>query len=143
MNEYTGFYTPQPQPLEPMYTAGQTYMIDGYRMYLHTNGDWYYVDHPGVPPLRAARPHYRTGGVPGILFKIIGVMSLIAGIGMMFGEEDGFVIAGAFLLTIGLFGTIFAIVDSVRNHPTAWKVGATVAAGALVYSQVSKAWDDD
>jgi len=80
-------------------------MINGFRMYLH-GGYWYFVDYPQAFPLRASRPYYRTGGVPGIFVKWFGVMSLIAGTGFMFGEGAGFVVSAAFLVSFGIFGAV-------------------------------------
>ena len=132
----TDFYTPQSEwsVQQYGYWPGNTYMINGYRMYLAEPGYWYFVDHPDWLPLRASRRHYRTGGIPGVLFKWFGVMALIAGIGLMFGDTGGFIAAGSILLTLGLFGTILAITDSVRNHPEAWKVlGVAIVAAYVIH----------
>jgi hypothetical protein len=130
--EMSDYYTPAPQPANYYgYQPGSTYMINGYRMYLH-GGLWYYVDYPQAPPVRASHPHYRTGGIPGIVFKFVGVISLIVGICLMFGDGPEFIVPAAFLLTIGVFGTVMAIYDSTRNHALEWKVGATIAAAAYV-----------
>jgi hypothetical protein len=123
------FYTPQPDWWVQRYGywPGYTYWLNGYRMYLHESGYFYYVDHPDAAPVRASRHVYRTGGVLGMFAKVFGVISLIAGIGLMFGEGAAFIAPGAILISLGLFGTVLALADSLRNHPTAWRAGATVA----------------
>ncbi len=134
------YYTPVQHPANPYgYIPGNTYMINGYRMYLHGNY-WYYVDYPQAPPLKAARTYYRTGGTAGRVAKILGVMLLITGIGLMFGDGTGFVVGGAFCLALGLFGTTLALYDSMRNHPTMWKAGATIAVAAYAVHSLT---DDD
>jgi hypothetical protein len=138
MSQQPDYYTPAPQPTHYYgYQPGFTYMINGYRMYLH-GGYWYFVDYPHVPPLRAGRPHYRTGGGLGIFFKIMGTLLFLTGIGAMMVDDTASMIIGAFFAAFGIFGFGLAIADSMRNHPGAWKVGATVAAGAIVAHQVHK-----
>lgn len=118
------------------YQQGITYMINGYRMYLR--GDyWYYVDYPYASPLRAARAYHRTGGGWGIVAKVFGPILLLGGIGLMFGESAGFLVTGALLTTLGLFGTVILLADSMRNHPTGWKVGATFVAAAVILNEVN------
>lgn len=138
------YYTPVAHPANPYgYQNGSTYWINGYRMYLH-GGYWYFVDYPNQPPLQAARNYYRTGGGLGVVAKVFGVIFLITGIGMMFGDGVGFIVAGALFLTLGIFGTALALTDSMRNHPTAWKVGATVAVTSyLLYKATSGDGGDD
>lgn len=139
MNGYDP-YAPAPSPTYYYgYQNGQTYMINGYRMYLHS-GFWYYVDFPYLAPLQASCQQYRTGGTPGAFFKFIGVIALIAGIGLMFGDGIAFIFPGALLLTLGIFGTALAIVDSTRNHPAEWKAAATIAVAAYVVHSLT---DDD
>jgi hypothetical protein len=136
----TDYYKPQPQPFDQYgYQQRQTYMINGYRMYLH-GGYWYFVDYPYTTPLRASRRYHRTGGGLGILAKIMGTLLFFLGIGLMFGHEDGFIIAGAFCMAFGIFGFALMLVDSMRNHPGAWKTAATVAAAAYVVHSLT---DDD
>lgn len=130
------YYTPAATPQHFYgYVPGNTYMINGYRMYLH-GSYWYYVDYPDATPLKASRSYHRTGGGWGIVAKVFGPILLLGGIGLMFGESAGFLFSGALLTTLGLFGTVLLLMDSMRNHPTAWKVGATVAAVAIVLNEV-------
>src|ERR1044071_1161112 len=83
MIQMNDFYTPAPAPSTYYgYMSGNTYMIDGYRMYLQ-GGYWYFVDFPTAPPRRASRQHYRTGGTAGTLLKVFGVLSFLAGICLM------------------------------------------------------------
>lgn len=132
----TGHYTAQPQPFEQYgYQQGVAYMINGYRMYL-SGSYWYYVDYPYATPLKASRNYYRTGGGWGIVAKVFGPILFLLGAGLMLGDSTAFIVSGAFCLTFGLFGTVLLLADSMRNHPTAWKVGATIAAVAIVVNEV-------
>jgi hypothetical protein len=140
--QYEGYYTPQPQPLTPNgYLSGNTYMINGYRMYLSGNY-WYYVDYPDALPQPAWRPHHRTGGGVGIAFKIVGTLLFITGILLMFGEGIEFILPGALCIGLGIFGFVLAIADSMRNHPTAWKIGGAVVATAIVAHEVHELLSD-
>jgi hypothetical protein len=133
----TDYYTPAAPPTHFYgYQQQNTYWINGYRMYLHGNY-WYYVDYPNATPLKASRNYYRTGGSAGTLFKVFGTLLFFLGIGLMFGDGIGFILPGAFCVSIGIFAVAMTLVDSMRNHPTAWKVGATVAVAGYLLHKVT------
>lgn len=132
----TDYYDPAPPPSHYYgYVPGNTYMINGYRMYL-SGGYWHFLDYPAASPLPAARSYHRTGGGRGTLAKVFGPILLLAGIGLMFGGSAGLLVLGALFTTLGLFGTVILLMDSMRNHPTAWKVGATAAAVIVLANKV-------